>query len=139
MELNLNKRKPKPQKMPKKQKKADPRHKERQRIVKELFSWSFNPHQDFSEKSQEIINKLSNIDSQIKRSAPKWPLNKINRIDLAILRLSIYELKYSKKIPPKVAINEAVELAKEYGSENSPSFINGVLGDIYSKTKTNHE
>jgi len=125
--------------MPKKNKKADPRHKERQRIIRELYSWSFNPHQEFSEKSQKIISKLSDIDSQIEKSAPKWPLKRINRIDLAILRLSIYELKHSGGIPPKVAINEAVELAKEYGGENSPSFINGVLGDIYSKTKNNHE
>ncbi len=123
--------------MPKKQKKADPRHKKRQKIVRELFSWSFNPNQEFSEKAHKVIGKLSEIDGQIKKSAPKWPLKKINKIDLAILRLSTYELKHSKKIPPKVAINEAVELAKEYGGENSPSFINGVLGDIYSRIRNN--
>lgn len=59
-----------------------------------------------------------------------WPVEKLNRIDLAILRLAIYELG-NEKIPPKVVIDEAVELAKEFGSENSSSFVNGVLGTIY--------
>jgi len=63
-----------------------------------------------------------------------WPVDKLNKIDLAILRLAIYELE-RKKTPPKVIIDEAVELAKEFGGENSPSFINGVLGTIYKEAK----
>jgi len=65
-------------------------------------------------------------------SSPAWPIDKLNKIDLAILRLSIYELLIGN-IPPKVIIDEAVEIAKEYGSESSPSFVNGVLGTIYKE------
>lgn len=119
----------------KQKKQKDPRHKNRQKIVQELFSWSFHPNQDLSKKTKKILNQAEKIDEEISQSAPKWPIKKINRIDLAILRLAIYELKYEPKIPVKVAINEAVELAKEFGAENSPSFINGVLGDIYDKSK----
>lgn len=70
-------------------------------------------------------------------AAPKWPIEKINRIDLAILRLAVWELFYKRKTPPKVAIDEAIELAKEFGAENSPSFINGVLGTIFKKKEKN--
>ena len=64
-----------------------------------------------------------------------WPVDKLNKIDLAILRLAIYELE-NLEVPPKVVIDEAVELAKEFGSENSPSFVNGVLGTIYKEADT---
>lgn len=113
--------------------KKDPRHKKRQRIIQELFSWSFHPHQNLSDEAKDILNKTEKIDQQISQSAPKWPIEKINKIDLAILRLATYELKYKPKVPIKVVINEAIELAKEFGGENSPGFINGVLGDIYEK------
>lgn len=73
---------------------------------------------------------LDFIDKEITSSAPEWPLERINKIDLAILRLAVYELLIQKKEPPKVIIDEAVELAKEFGSENSAAFINGVLGNI---------
>lgn len=72
------------------------------------------------------------IDDLIVKAAPEWPLEQISPIDKAILRLAIQELLYSSdEIPPKVAINEAVELAKLFGGENSSKFINGVLGTIY--------
>jgi transcription antitermination protein NusB len=122
-------------KMTKQKKKIDPRHKKRQKIIRELFSWSFLPHQELSSKTKNILKKSEDIDKEIKLSAPKWPISKINKIDLAILRLAVYELKYNPQLPTKVAINEAVELGKEYGSENSPSFINGVLGDVYDRLK----
>lgn len=73
--------------------------------------------------------KLKVIDAKIKQAAPTWPVAKLNRIDLAILRLSIYELMEGAT-PPKVVIDEAVELAKEFGSDNSPGFVNGVLGTV---------
>ena len=73
------------------------------------------------------------IDQYILKAAPRWPLERINKIDLAILRLAIWELCFQKKEPPKVIIDEAVELAKEFGGENSPSFVNGVLGTIYER------
>ena len=68
----------------------------------------------------------------IVKSAPDWPVDKISKIDLAVLRLSIYELAIEKKEPPRVIIDEAVELSKEYGNDKSPQFINGVLGTIYT-------
>lgn len=73
---------------------------------------------------------MAEIDEIIEKCASEWPISKINKIDLAILRLAIYELAFPTKTPPKVIIDEAVELAKEFGSENSPAFINGVLGTV---------
>ena len=66
----------------------------------------------------------------ITQTAPEWPLDKLNKTDLAILRLAVYELTITKKEPVKVIIDEAIELAKELGSESSSSFVNGVLGTI---------
>jgi N utilization substance protein B len=83
-----------------------------------------------------ILKKKVKIDNLITEAAPAWPIDKLNKIDLAILRLAVYELEY-EKTPPKVVIDEAVELAKEYGSESSSSFINGVLGTIYKEENGN--
>jgi len=109
--------------------KLDPRHKKRIHLFQELFAWE-------SVKStpkliiRDIIKNINQIDSQIKIFAPKWPIDKINRVDLSILRLAIWELKYIKNTPNKVIIDEAVEIAKEYGNESSSSFVNAVLGSI---------
>jgi N utilization substance protein B len=70
------------------------------------------------------------IDDRIRRVAPAWPLDQMPRIDVSILRLAIFEILFDNRTPLKAAINEAVELAKEYGGENSPRFVNGVLGAI---------
>lgn len=78
-----------------------------------------------------ILKNIENINDDLKRAAPEWPLEQISGIDKAILRLAIYELLYQKEIPPKVVINEAVELGKNFGGENSSKFINGVLGALY--------
>lgn len=78
-----------------------------------------------------IQSKQPKIDDMIRQNAPEWPLEQIATIDRAVLRLGVYEVLYSDDVPPKVAINEAVELAKAYGGENSGSFINGVLGTVY--------
>jgi N utilization substance protein B len=112
----------------------DPRHKVRRRAIKSLFAQSFVDQECKSEVAQEILKNKDEIDAKIEKSAPAWPIDKLNKIDLAILRLAVYEID-QKKTPPKVVIDEAVELAKEYGSENSPSFVNGVLGTIYKKGK----
>jgi N utilization substance protein B len=79
------------------------------------------------------IAKLEELDGTLAPLAPDWPLAQIARIDHAILRLSLYELTYMnhKNIPSKVTINEAVELAKSFGSENSSKFVNGVLGSAW--------
>lgn len=72
----------------------------------------------------------ASIDSAIQTAAPEWSIEKIAKIDLAILRLAARELMVEKKEPPKVIIDEAVELAKAFGNDNSPKFVNGVLGTI---------
>jgi len=108
----------------------DPRHQKRREIVKELFAESFANQPSLDEITHKIIEGKEQIDEKIKNAAPTWPIDKLNRIDLAILRLAVYELDEAIT-PPKVVIDEAVELAKEFGSENTPSFVNGVLGTIY--------
>jgi len=110
----------------------DPRHQKRQSLVKRLYTFSFSPDQTHSSITP-ITKKLKKLDSVIAKSAPEWPVEQINKIDLAILRLAIYELLFQTKIPQKVTIDEAVELAKTFGSEASPGFVNGVLGHIIKK------
>lgn len=74
------------------------------------------------------------LDDIIAPAAPEWPVEQIAKIDKVILRIGVYELIIKREVPPKVAINEAVELAKTFGGENSSKFINGVLGTIYRKS-----
>lgn len=115
---------------------TDPRHRARIRKVQALFAHSFSstPPDDI----HSIVDKIPDLDAYIQSSAPEWPLDKINKIDLAILRLGAYELLYDGEVPPKVVIDEAVEIAKTYGTESSPAFVNGVLGTIL-KEKENDE
>jgi len=116
-------------------KRSDPRHKERQAIVKELFAQSFSPQNQrtLKEKTREILKLTPEIDKLIEKAAPEFSLGGINKIDLAILRLAVFELLWEKKQPPAVIIDEAVELAKEFGSQSSPKFINGALGAVLKK------
>jgi N utilization substance protein B len=111
---------------------TDPRHLRRREAVKTLFAETFTAQPNPPELVQKILAQKDKIDKLIEESAPQWPANKLNKIDLAILRLAVYELE-NEDTPPKVVIDEAVELAKEYGSESSSSFINGVLGTIYKE------
>jgi N utilization substance protein B len=80
-----------------------------------------------------VEKNLLKIDEIIRQTAPEWPLEQITVIDRNILRLGIYELIFAKEVPPKVAINEAVELGKAFGGESSGKFINGVLGTLYKQ------
>ena len=82
------------------------------------------------EKVEEYIPKIDKI---IEKAAPEWPIQQINIVDRNILRIGLYELLFGNKeeVPPKVAINEAIELAKAFGGESSGKFINGVLGTVY--------
>lgn len=93
---------------------------------------------DDSEFVRELVNgvqsKENEIDGMITPAAPEWPIEQIAKIDKAILRIAVYELMVKRDVPPKVAINEAVELAKAFGGENSSKFINGVLGTIYRQS-----
>ena len=115
--------------------KSDPRHVHRKKVIKQLFAISFGKQlRPPSDHTQEILQNLDSIDGYIKKAAPAWPIEKINKVDLAVLRLAISELT-KNKIPYKVIIDEAVELAKEYGSETSSSFVNGVLGTVVKELK----
>lgn len=124
--------------------------------MQSLFEWDFQGKHD--EKSREILKhniaefapgledtifaehlvegtlkERKTIDRLIEKCAPEWPLEQVTVIDRNILRLGIYELMFGNydEVPPKVAINEAIELAKTFGSDSSPRFVNGVLGTIY--------
>lgn len=98
---------------------SDPRHQKRIQRFKRLFATSF--------KKPEFKPE---IDALIVKNAPEWPLAKLNKVDLAILRLAIKELIQEKSAPSKVIVDEAIELAKTFGTEATPKFINGVLGAI---------
>lgn len=79
-----------------------------------------------------IVGKSQDLDAELQPIAPEWPISSISPIDRNILRMGLYELKYmADPAPPKVAINEAIELTKAFGSDNSSKFINGVLGTVY--------
>jgi len=82
-----------------------------------------------------VISKLAGLDKIIAKAAPQWPIDQISIVDRNILRIGLYELLYEdrKAVPPKVAINEAIELAKNFGGESSGKFVNGVLGTIYKE------
>ncbi len=113
----------------------DPRHQKRQAIVQELFKLEFHA-QPVGTETRKIIEQKSFIDKKIQNAAPDFPVDKINRVDLAVLRLAAYELLVDKKEPQNVIIDEAVELAKEFGNDTSPAFINGVLGHILNYADT---
>jgi len=88
-----------------------------------------------------VIGHLDELDRIITKAAPEWPLNQISIIDRNALRLGLYELLYTDKneVPSKVAINEAIEIAKNFGGPNSGKFINGVLGTVYKEIETKEE
>ena len=141
------------------------RHLSRSIVLQSLYEWDFygkkrdivqiiernlqefgpgldEEHTDFFWRLVHGIAKhIADIDNIIMKAAPEWPLDKIAIIDRNILRIGLYELLYAKadEVPPKVAINEAIELAKNYGGPNSARFINGVLGTIYRELDTRNE
>lgn len=80
-----------------------------------------------------ILAHHQEIDRAVQKAAPTWPLDQMARVDLNILRLAIFEIIFDNEVPLKVAINEAIELAKTFGSDNSPKFVNGVLGTIVAE------
>lgn len=109
----------------------DPRHQKREKAVEALFASGFAPKKKpTSQTISSVLSHRTRIDALIAKAAPAWPLSKINRVDLAILRLATWELIIEKKTPQKVVIDEAVELAKQYGADGSPGFVNGVLGSL---------
>ncbi len=131
------------------------RHLSRTVAMQSLYEWDFNDRSksllkitEFNVKQfapgledpafifdliKGVEEHLPEIDKIIVKTAPEWPLDQITVIDRNILRLGIYELMFAKEVPPKVAINEAVELGKAFGGESSGKFINGVLGTLYKQ------
>ncbi len=81
-------------------------------------------------KSDAILARLQEIDEAVNHVATGWKTTRMGKVDLCIIRLAVYEMRYEEEIPVKVAINEAVELAKKYGTDDSPSFVNGVLAKL---------
>lgn len=86
-----------------------------------------------------VIKSEGEIDENIQRFAPAWPVKQISLVDRNILRLAIFELLFDNKAPVKVAINEAVELAKSFGSDNSARFVNGVLSSVSNLAIGHHK
>ncbi len=134
------------------------RHLARSVVLQSLFEWDFRSLADtevpfvikrdveefaagvsdisfMEELAQGVISKKPEIDLIITKAAPDWPLEKISVVDRNVLRIGLYELLFADKgeVPAKVAINEAIELAKSFGGENSGKFVNGVLGSIYKE------
>ena len=82
------------------------------------------------EKAKAVADKVPQIDALINGNATGWKTTRMNKVDLSILRLAVYEMKYDEDVPVKVAINEAVELGKKFSGDEGPAFINGVLGKL---------
>jgi len=115
----------------------DPRHQKRRIRFTKLFEYSFKPDLPIDQEIEQIVANKETLDNQIQQVAPEWPINRLNKVDLAILRLATWELLIEQKTPPKVIIDEAVEISKEYGSENTAKFVNGVLGTILENQNKN--
>lgn len=134
------------------------RHLSRSIAMQSLYEWDFNGKkpeflnpivekniQEFGPGLEDksfvwqiihgVIEHLPKLDQIIEKAAPEWPIEQITIVDRNVLRIGLYELLYANKeeVPPKVAINEAIELAKSFGGENSGKFINGVLGTVFKE------
>lgn len=81
-------------------------------------------------KAKAVVEKVEEIDQMINENTTGWKTGRMNKVDLSILRLAVYEMKYDEDVPVKVAINEAVELAKRFSGDEGPAFVNGVLGKM---------
>lgn len=97
----------------------------------------FSDHEFTEGLVRGVLKHVNDLNDTIREFAPDWPLDQITIVDRNVLRIGIYELKHDQSIPPKVAINEAIELAKEFGGEASGRFINGVLGSVYRNQEKN--
>ena len=124
----------------------------REHIFKLLFLREFNPSEEMPEqirmyfesleeltpmnevymqdKDGKILEHLAEIDEVLYQASSGWKVSRMSKVDVNILRLAVYEMKYDEDVPVKVAINEAVELAKKFGGDDSSSFVNGILGKI---------
>ena len=133
------------------------RHLSRSIVLQSLYEWDFyNQKKDLAKLIEKNIKefgagleetdfiknlakgvkqKIHYLDEIIEKTAPEWPIEQISSIDRNVLRIGLYELLYAnkKEVPPKVAINEAIELAKGFGGESSGRFVNGVLGTVFKQ------
>ena len=132
------------------------RHRLRSVALESLYEWDFYGKNDkdiktylkqtmdeFAPNAEEmdfatnlckgILQNAEQIDKIITDAAPDWPMDQITMVDRNVLRMGVYELLFDKEVPPKVAINEAIELAKTFGGKSSGKFVNGVLGSIFRK------
>jgi N utilization substance protein B len=134
------------------------RHLSRSIVLQTLFEWDFRGQNDkeikdivtrdakefapgvndvsfIEELTSNVLAKRPDLDKIIEKAAPDWPLDKISVVDRNVLRIGLYELLFADRdeVPAKVAINEAIELAKNFGGENSGKFVNGVLGSVYKE------
>lgn len=112
--------------------KNDPRHQKRIKSIQALFAWGITGNLD-DDNIDPVIQNIAKIDELIKEAAPKWPIDQINKVELAILRYAVWELKNQPETPPKVIIDEAIEISKEFCDTNSSAFVNAVLGNIFKK------
>lgn len=96
----------------------------------ELPEISEAEHAYIAEKFEKIKNQVTEIDAKINEVAKGWKTDRMGKAELAILRLAVYEMLYDEDVPVKVAINEAVELAKKFGGDDSPAFVNGILAKL---------
>lgn len=131
------------------------RHLGREIVMKALFACEFkggDPKQVLESVCKEFEGKVSDLSfafelfdgvtknipkirELITKHAPQWPVEHIAPVDRAILEIAVYEMLYSKDVPPVVAIDEAIEIAKKFGGENSQKFVNGVLNAIFESKK----
>jgi len=111
-----------------------------ERNIREFGDGLQDVYKEFIKKlAKGVVEHISQIDNIIEKAAPEWPIDQITLVDRNILRLGLYELIYENKeeVPPKVAINEAIELAKNFSGESSAKFVNGVLGTVYRELEEN--
>ncbi|NQU02555.1 MAG: transcription antitermination factor NusB [Syntrophaceae bacterium] len=109
----------------------------------ELFWDNFEAPDNVKDFSVHLIegtwNRIGEIDDVIRNCSENWSLERMAKVDRSILRMSVFEILFCDDIPPKVTLNEAIDLGKEYGSENSGSFINGILDALYAKIRNDNE
>jgi N utilization substance protein B len=98
--------------------------------ISELEKPTMEEYGYLTSRFQAVLGKLDEIDNILSETSSGWKLNRMSKVDLTILRLAVYELRFDEDIPDKVAINEAVELGKKFGGDESPGFINGVLAKL---------
>jgi N utilization substance protein B len=123
----------------------DPRHERRAQLMQTVFALMFSGEESqelndllYLDEAREVLAQKEETDAIIMHHAPERPLTEVNQVDLAVMRVIIHESK-TKDTPKKVLIDEAVELAKEYGSDSSPKFVNGVLGKVLMEEATHAE